>query len=684
MAKSSRLLLTMLAVLTLGVGLSVAGEKELPAQPAKQYAFNRAPLTQKRFARLPFGSVTPEGWLKRQLQLEADGLARQLLDPKMFDRILEPCKQNGKAEITYQQGVYQEGVITLAWMTGDEAFLRRARESVDKTLAEDPTVLGNDQWQHDAVMYKRSRQTRSFVEYYEATRDVRVIAWLTKFFHAWGKSNQKISWWPESATTDLLLVGVWLYNQTGDAAVLETLKVKSGFVAPVTDSFLRFPQGDYEKHNVVVAWISRLPGIVYQFSPQDRYRQATFEGITGRERYFGQIGGRYTGHEHFTELENGQRPTNGSELCGVIEYMYSMEKLFEIFGDISLADRLELLAYNSLPGGCTADFFFHQYDQQANQVNVSKAKRGFDNSETANLYGVSPHYPCCSFNWHHAWPRLVEHLWMASPDGGLVAVAYGPCRVEADVADGQRVTITETTGYPFDGRISFKLKMKSPAQFPLYLRIPGWAGGATFTHRGENITCTPGTLFKGARLWQPDDECVLTLPMNIRTEPRMNKSLAVLRGPLYFSLRIGQSYRDVGNKENWEIVPTTPWNYALDLTDETAAKKITVIQNPVGDFPFAGLNEPLFRRAADAVVNPDGRISAYTREPYSSMEPIVLRVKGRLITDWGMDKTFPANAADPPASPIVSYKPEVELELVPYGCTRLRISEFPWLKPDDR
>ena len=96
--------------------------------------------------------------------------------------------------------------------------------------------------------------------------------------------------------------------------------------------------------------------------------------------------------------------------------MFSMEKLFEIFGDVSLADRLELLAYNSLPGACTADRFFHQYDQQANQVNVSVAKRGFDNSETANLYGVAPHYPCCSFNGHHAWPRLVEHLWMATPD----------------------------------------------------------------------------------------------------------------------------------------------------------------------------------------------------------------------------------------------------------------------------
>ena len=203
----------------------------------------------------------PEGWLRRQLQIEADGLVRHLLDPKTFDRILAPCKENGEAEVTYQQGVYQEGIITLAWLTRDDVFLKRAGESVEKTLAEDPGDLGKTQAEHDAVMYKRSRQTRSFVEYYEASGDERIIAWLRDFFHAWGKSEAKLSWWPQSATTDLFLVGIWLYNQTGDRAILETIKAQSGFAEKVADSFLRFPQGDYEKHNVVVAWISRLPGI---------------------------------------------------------------------------------------------------------------------------------------------------------------------------------------------------------------------------------------------------------------------------------------------------------------------------------------------------------------------------------------------------------------------------------------
>jgi hypothetical protein len=416
--------------------------------------------------------------------------------------------------------------------------------------------------------------------------------------------------------------------------------------------------------------------------PEERYRKATFEGIARREQWFGQIAGRYTGHEHYTKLEDGRRPTNGTELCGVVEYMYSMELLMELFGDVELADRLELLAYNSLPGACTPDFFAHQYDQQANQVNVSVAKRGFDNSETANLYGFAPHYPCCTFNMHHGWPRLVENLWMATPDAGLAAVAYGPCRGAVKVADGQTVAIVETTDYPFKGDIHLILNMEKPIKFPLYFRIPAWAEGANIAYRGEKIPCKSGTLFKIERTWRPFDELALTLPMKVRTETRFNGSIAVMRGPLYYSLRIGQNYHDLNEGRDWEIQPSTPWNYALAITAETAAERTTVIENPVGEFPFAQRGEPLYRRSNDAVVQADGQISSYTREPYAAAEPVVLKVKGRLMPEWGMDKTYPANAADPPKSPAVSNRPEVDLELIPYGCTRLRISEFPWLNTE--
>jgi uncharacterized protein len=226
------------------------------------------------------------------------------------------------------------------------------------------------------------------------------------------------------------------------------------------------------------------------------------------------------------------------------------------------------------------------------------------------------------------------------------------------------------------------LEAKAPVSFPLYFRIPAWAEGASCNYNGEKMACPAGKLFEMERTWRPGDKITLSLPMKVRTETRFNNSIAVLRGPLYFSLRIGQNYRDLGEEHNWEILPATPWNYGLELSAENAEAKAKVVRNPVGEFPFAGSKEPLFRRSKDAAVKPDGQISSFTRELYAGKEPVILKVKGRLLPDWGMDKTYPANAADPPAGPVASEEPQADLELVPYGCARLRVSEFPRLKPE--
>jgi hypothetical protein len=43
--------------------------------------------------------------------------------------------------------------------------------------------------------------------------------------------------------------------------------------------------------------------------------------------------------------------------------------------------------------------------------------------------------------------------------------------------------------------------------------------------------------------------------------------------------------------------------------------------------------------------------------------------------EWGLEH----NAAPPPASPVASNAPVETLTLTPYGCTNLRVAEFPVL-----
>src|SRR5204863_2930606 len=131
-------------------------------------------------------------------------------------------------------------------------------------------------------------------------------------------------------------------------------------------------------------------------------------------------------------------------------YMFSLEHSLAILGEPRLGDHLELLAFNALPGTTTDDMWAHQYDQQPNQVECSLHKEPWStNGPESNLFGLEPNFGCCTANYHQGWPKLVASLWMATPDLGLAAVAYGPSHVRARVGRGIGVTVEERTDYPF-------------------------------------------------------------------------------------------------------------------------------------------------------------------------------------------------------------------------------------------
>jgi len=647
------------------------------------YKGNPAALYKNTYIKLPLGTVKPAGWLKSQLENQAAGLTGNLDD--FWPDLVKSSWKGGDGEAWERGPYYLDGLVPLAYLLNDEHLISKVKTWIEPILASSRDsgwygpLKNKDRWPLAVA-------NKVLMQYYEASGDKRSLDVLTKYFRY--LHDSKPDWpdkeWRGVRAMENAVTGYWLYRQTGEPWILETIESIQKNSSDWTTYYEKFPWDSAASadkkiplnwgpdgltaHVVNNAMAIKYPGLWYQQSKDERFRKAVFSGIKKYDINHGQPGGRFSGDEHLA----GKNPSHGSELCSIVEYMFSLEELYAVFGENTLADRLELLAYNSLPGTTTPDMWAHQYDQQANQVLVSAAKRDWStNGDYSNIYGLMPDFACCLANMHQGWPKFIESMWMATNDNGLALAAYGPSIVKAKVGNGQEVTVTEETNYPFNGSVKITINTIKKVEFPVDLRIPGWADSVTIKFKNKKVKVKNISTFKIKERWKDGDQINIDLPMQIRAEKSYNNSLTILRGPLCFSLRIDKEYKSVRiNYDNfsykgsmdWEINPTSAWNYGLLMNKANIMIGIKSTENPVSRYPFSDKGDMIW--SADS-----GKYFTWTQDA-----PVTITTRGMIIPEWTMKN----NSADvPPMSPVKPERDSEIITLVPYGCARLRITEFP-------
>ncbi|HXS58923.1 MAG TPA: beta-L-arabinofuranosidase domain-containing protein [Hanamia sp.] len=647
------------------------------------YVSNKKPLEPLVFIKLPAGSIKPEGWILKYLELQRDGLTGKLGEISAW---LEKKNNawfsgNGQGDHGWEEVPYWlKGYGDLGYILKDKTIIEETKLWLEKVFmsqrpggffgpgdiqknSTNQIVKIPDLWPNMIMLW-------CLQSYYEYSNDPRVIPFMSKYFKWQASVPDSLllkTYWENSRGGDNLYSIYWLYNHTGEKSLLD---IGTKIYKNTADWTQKNNLPNW--HNVNIAQSFRAPATYYMQSKDSNLLNATYNDFHLVRNIYGQVPGGMFGAD-----ENARKgytdPRQAVETCGMVEQMASDEILTGITGDPMWADNCEDVAFNTYPAAVMPDFKSLRYLTAPNMV-VSDSKNhspGIQNEGpflTMNPFSSR----CCQHNHAQGWPYYAEHLWMATPDNGIAAMMYNSCEVIAKVGDrkDKSVTLKQTTHYPFDENIKIEVNTSSPVSFPLYLRIPRWCANATVMINGKAVAVTPtaSSYIRLENKWKEGDVIELKLPMHLsmRSWTENKNSVSLDYGPLTFSLKIDEYYQKINSKESaigdskWQanadqtkwpaynIYPSSMWNYGLALNAKRLSEQFEIIKKPwpASDFPFTQKDVPLS-----------------------------IKAKGKLIPQWTLDQYGLCGLL--PESPVTVGTQEETIDLIPMGAARLRISAFP-------
>jgi uncharacterized protein len=206
----------------------------------RNYKSNPAPLLRNAYIKLPLCSVKPLGWLKSQLEAQAEGLTGNIDD---FWPDLVNSSWRGKDGEAWERGPYYlDGLVPLAYILNDDRLINKVKTWIEPVLASSRDTgwygpaKNRDRWPLAVA-------NKVLMQYYEATGDKRAIDVLTKYFkylHDTPPDWPDDEWRGERAMENAV-TGYWLYRQLKEPWILETIESIQKNSSDWTSFYEKFP-----------------------------------------------------------------------------------------------------------------------------------------------------------------------------------------------------------------------------------------------------------------------------------------------------------------------------------------------------------------------------------------------------------------------------------------------------------
>ena len=607
-----------------------------------------------KYAFRPPASFRPEGWLRRQLELQANGLAGQLdrIWPDVSDSKWIGGEHEGWERVPY----WLDGFIPLAWLLDDEDMKNRARRYMECIM---------DSQQEDGWLCPCEKKDRVHYDVWVVFLICKVLAMYADFTgderaadaveKALKQLNSQLNYctlfgWAQARWFECYIPLLWLYEKRPQNGWLLSLARKLRMQGMDWRYF--FADWQHEQpdrkgcwtfitHVVNIAMALKAEALIGHLEDCPVHENAS-RALALLLRDHGMAAWHFTGDECLS----GTSPIHGSELCSVVEAMYSYEHLIRFTGETCWSDLLERLAYNALPAAISPDMWTHQYDQMTNQIRCTpfdKDQQPFmTNNEEAHLFGLEPNYGCCTANMGQGWPKLALSAIMKTEDGFAVT-AIAPVSVKTEV-DGVPVQLTIQTEYPFKNSYRVRVTAEKPVSFALHLRIPGFA----FDGMVDGQPAGDGVI---RRCWQGESAVSVSFRTKAQLRERSEGLFCLEDGPLLFA-----------------VAPAAEWT-KVEYVRDGVERKFPYCDYHItaaGDWNYAFADTKFLREERDL-----------SDIPFSPDAPAVVLKAQMAPIPWKEEN----GACTPLPESVRPLGVPVEISLIPYGCTTLRMTEMPLVQP---